>query len=355
MLDRKPSAPAGDVVEAQAALEKSLRDKKVSFSDLLRTKYWQSFEGRKAKVWRELGSRYYYQLLAAFYEANGPEAEVGVYGESGLGAYKTKSEFKYVIIGRALRFDWSEGQALILRINDIAERACEWWGPTADGEAKGNARAATAERQRFLDRALGYITAAYAAIDQENPPPGAVAPSERSDTYRKRIQALAARLDIEERNLDDALQRSAQIYYGRGMFYGALAAAGVSAALGAAFWLAEVDALNGVAFTAGAAGAVVSVLQRMSSNRPKARLTLDFNAGQKMLGYYGAVRPFIGGLLGYMIFVFLEGGLLPAFAVTTTAPLATFAGLGFLGGFNERWAQDMITGSAKRLEQDSSS
>jgi hypothetical protein len=137
------------------------------------------------------------------------------------------------------------------------------------------------------------------------------------------------------------------------MFVGAVVVGVLCAAVGGAFWLGDVQAAYGVAFPAGAAGAIVSVLQRMSSSRPTGRLSLDVNAGQQMLTYYGAIRPFVGGLLGYMIFVFLKGSLFPALSITTSAPLATFAGLGFLGGFNERWAQDMIAGSAKRLEQDS--
>jgi hypothetical protein len=349
---RRPS-PVGDVEEVRTRITNSLADGKVDFSDVLRTRYWQTFRAYGAREWRRLGNQYYDQLLTAFIASHGPETDVGMFGRSGLGAYKTDSKFQYLIVGKAIRFDWSEGQTLLQRIDGVAERAREWWGPTADGKSKRRKQTAIAERQRFLDRALGLISSLFAAIDQENPPDWRVAPAEQSDSYRKRMQALTTHIDEEERGLQDALQRSAQMCYGRGMFFGAIGVVFISTGLGAAFWLGDVAAAYGVAFPAGAAGAIVSVLQRMSSSRPASRLSLDFNAGQQMLTYYGAIRPFIGGLLGFMIFVFLKGSLFPALSITTNAPLATFAGLGFLGGFNERWAQDMIAGSAKRLEQDS--
>jgi hypothetical protein len=64
---------------------------------------------------------------------------------------------------------------------------------------------------------------------------------------------------------------------------------------------------------------------------------------------YGMVRPIIGGIFGMTLFVLLEGGLVPAIEITTDSELPFYAAVGFLAGFNERWAQDMLAGSARRL------
>jgi hypothetical protein len=314
--------------------------------------YWQSHHEREAAPWRALGDRYYDQALKTFQDIKGPSTEVAVYRASGLGVYKTSDEFRYLILINALRFDWSDAQVLVARVDGIAERAKEWWGPAADDGKGRQKKTAEAERHRFLDRAKSLMTSVYAAIEGENPRDGQISSAKRSEIYKAKLQILSEGLDRQENEMQDALQRSAQTCYGRGMFYGSIFVALLSAAVGGAFLLGDVPAAYGVAFPAGAAGALVSVLQRMSSSSPSGRLRLDFNAGQQMLTYYGAIRPFVGGLLGYMIFVFLKGSLFPALSIATTAPLATFAGLGFLGGFNERWAQDMLVGSAKRLEQD---
>ncbi len=281
------------------------------------------------------------------------EETISIFGRSGLGAYKGDG-LQYVIIANALRFDWSEGQALVNRVDEVAERAQEWWGSIAKRARGQRKRAANAERERILYLCLGLMSSVFAAIDRENPLDHHHARTERSSAYRKAMVTLGERISAAETNLEDSLQRSAQLFYGRGMFAGAAGVAVVSVLVGLAFWHYHVLAEYGVAFPAGAVGALVSVLQRMGTRNAERRLSLDPNAGQRMLPYYGAIRAVVGGVLGYTIFVFLKGGLFPALSITTTAPLATFTGLGFLGGLNERWAQDMIAGSARRLQQDSS-
>jgi hypothetical protein len=347
---RKRPHPTGNVQEKRAAIEEGLHEKKIAFTDLVQMGYWQTLKGRRAKAWRELGNHYYDPALESFKSANGPETEVGIFGRSGLGVYTTSANFRYAIKASAIRFDWSEAHVLLKRIDGVAERAREWWGPIAARKNSRRQATAAAEQRRHLERAYGLVTSVFAAIDRENPPDGRVSSATRSEPYQANLKMLVPLVDEAEEALRAGLQRSAQTRYGRGMFYGSVAVSLACAGIGLGFLLGGVPAAYGVALPAGAAGALVSVLQRMTSGS----LRLDFNAGDQMLSYYGAVRPLIGGLLGYMIFVFLKGSLFPALSITTTAPLATYAGLGFVGGFNERWAQDMLVGSAKRLNQRSS-
>jgi hypothetical protein len=99
-----------------------------------------------------------------------------------------------------------------------------------------------------------------------------------------------------------------------------------------------------VALPAGGIGALMSVLQRMTSGR----MRLDVHAGRGMLTFYGAVRPFVGGIFGMAVFVLIAGGLVSAIEVTG-APLPFYAGVGFLTGFSERLAQDMLAGASTQL------
>ncbi|HYB23661.1 MAG TPA: hypothetical protein VED41_07680 [Solirubrobacteraceae bacterium] len=350
---RRRPTPTGDPSEKEDAFQKVLADPKarVAFDDVVRLRYWQSHRSRAARRWRDLGDRYFDKVYLRF-KAQDPHTDVALYSRSGLGVYRTDTELRYMILNNALRFDWSDAHLLANRIDGIAERAKEWWGPAAAKKSGRQQATAATELRRFIERSMALLSGVFSAVDGENPRDGQRSLVVRSEHYRSKLEMLHARAEKEEVELAEAFQRSAQTCYGRGMAIGAGLVAICCLGVGLALYFGDVPAWYGVAFPAGAAGALVSVLQRMSSNRPRTRLQLDFNAGQRMLTVYGAVRPFVGGLFGFMIFVFLRGSLFPALSITTSAPLATYAGLGFLGGFNERWAQDMLAGSASRLERE---
>lgn len=358
--------PDGDVEEKRTTIEQALQHEgqDVDFTDVLRLRYWQSHRSRTAKPWRDLGNRYFDRLFAQF-KSQAPNTDVALFADCGIGVYRTDSDLRYVVLNAAVRFDWSDAYLITTRIDGIAERAKVWWEPqagdgkTLGGKGDGNSvrksrrqTTASAELSRFVERAFGLMTAVCSTVDLENPVDGERSRLSRSQPYRGKLEVLRNRANAEEAELNKALQRSAQTCYGRGMFWGFVLVLTICIVIGGGLLLGDVPAWYAVAFPAGAAGALVSVLQRMSSSSPKSQLRLDFNAGPQMITYYGALRPLVGGLLGYMIFVFLRGSLFPALSITTTAPLATYVGLGFLGGFNERWAQDMLVGSAKRLEHE---
>jgi hypothetical protein len=350
---RRRRVPTGNVEKKRRDLDRTLGDAnaKVDFTDVLRLRYWQSHRSKAARPWRELGDDYFDQTYARF-RSQEPDTDAAILEGCGIGVYRTSTHLEYVILAEAIRFDWSEAHVIADRVDGIADRAKVWWGPQAKGKKGKHQRLAADDLGRFIARALGLLSIIAATVDYENPKDGKLARTVRSQHYQGKLTMLRGLMEEEELALRDAFQRSAQTCYARGMFRGALVIAGLAGVVALVFYWQEVPAWYAVAFPAGAAGALVSVLQRMSSTSSKSRLTLDFNAGQRMLTYYGAIRPFVGGLLGYMIFVFLKGSLFPALSISTTAPLATYAGLGFLGGFNERWAQDMLVGSAKRLEHD---
>jgi hypothetical protein len=166
-----------------------------------------------------------------------------------------------------------------------------------------------------------------------------------SSQFLNRVEIIRPMVEEAEFAFRAAAQRYAQVRYGRGMVLGIGLLVLLCAALGIVFSAHDTPAWYGVALAAGGAGAVVSVLQRMAS----AKLHLDYNAGGGMLTTLGAVRPLIGATFGMVLFAVVDGGWLPSIDISHEKPLSFYAVLGFLAGFNERFAQDMLVGSAKHL------
>jgi hypothetical protein len=93
-------------------------------------------------------------------------------------------------------------------------------------------------------------------------------------------------------------------------------------------------------FGAGAAGAVVSVMQRMGS--PDG-LVKNYQAPPETIRLFGMLRPLIGGFVGTAFHVLVLAGLIPlALPDDRTATLYFLMGVAFLAGFSERWAKDLL-------------
>ena len=99
---------------------------------------------------------------------------------------------------------------------------------------------------------------------------------------------------------------------------------------------------------AGAVGAVISVLQRMG----KGPLDLNPESDKRSFWQLGLARPVIGATLGVVSYVLVGGGLIaitPPRSATNQA--LYFAGIAFLAGFSERFAQDMLIGPSGLAKQ----
>lgn len=97
---------------------------------------------------------------------------------------------------------------------------------------------------------------------------------------------------------------------------------------------------------AGAIGAVVSVMIRITLD-PTPDVTTERRRPVMLLA--GAFRPVIGGIFGVVFYVFVLGGLLPFRPGDGADAGLFFAGLAFLAGFSERWAQDTLVQSTPGL------
>jgi hypothetical protein len=98
-------------------------------------------------------------------------------------------------------------------------------------------------------------------------------------------------------------------------------------------------------YTAGALGAIVSVLTRMRSRS----FPLDYEVGRMPALWLGALRPFIGAVFGLFVYFALRGELLQQLQEPDEEGQAFFffTVLAFIAGFSERLTRVLIT-SAER-------
>lgn len=381
---RRPqrSRPAPDT-RAQD-LEVLIRDGKISFGEVVRLKHWRDAGTSEEKA---LGEQLYEKALSSFKKAKSSETKE--LGESlnvsvfacGCGAFVTPDgRFWHSIIERAIGFDWLDVLPLLNAINNLAARSCDLWPAdpalfrdvTEPPPGKGlRARVSTHLRNRRLrrakesvmrrephrDRVYEICTSLFSAVNMETlhrsemKAGGQKTTQDPSSQFRRRLQLIAPSIRDAESNFHRSAQRYAQGLYGRGMVLGIFFVGMVCGLLATVFLADHVPAWYGVAILAGGVGAAVSVLQRMASGR----LRLEYDAGRRTLLTLGAVRPIIGATFGTVLFCAVEGGWLPAIHASTSSALAFYAVLGFLAGFNERFAQDMLVISANQLRGSSSS
>ena len=95
-----------------------------------------------------------------------------------------------------------------------------------------------------------------------------------------------------------------------------------------------------VALIAGAIGAVISVIQRITNQS----FQVDYDIGRPYAFFLGGLRPLIGGAFAIAItFVFDSGILhLPTKSANLRDQHMALIVVGFLAGFSERWAQDTL-------------
>ena len=81
-------------------------------------------------------------------------------------------------------------------------------------------------------------------------------------------------------------------------------------------------------------------MERLTSGK----LEMNHEAGRAINVTLGLMRPFIGALFAVALFFFISGDLVSVFQLPDgeQAQRYFFAGLGFLAGFSERFAQDMV-------------
>jgi hypothetical protein len=137
-----------------------------------------------------------------------------------------------------------------------------------------------------------------------------------------------------------AAERSGQITYVGGMLFGMLAPLLISIA----GWIlvghnhSSAVGIGLLCFSAGAVGALVSVMSRLSSGK----VTLDWEYGKDTLRTLGSLRPFVGAVFGLITYLALRSGVIGIDLANHDGRSYYYVVFSFAAGFSERLAQDML-------------
>jgi hypothetical protein len=152
-------------------------------------------------------------------------------------------------------------------------------------------------------------------------------------------------LDDVEAFYVQAGENSARIVFFRGMVLGTFA---LAALVGGVYlvgwqfgWLdpeREPTYTLFVTIAMGAAGAVLSVMTRM---KRRDGWSLEWEVGRKSVRFLGGIRPWIGALFAFVLYLALKSQLVDAFG-SVEKELYFYATVAFLAGFSERWAQVLL-------------
>lgn len=168
-------------------------------------------------------------------------------------------------------------------------------------------------------------------------------------TQQQKDGALAAvktEWEVVRSSVEGMIQRQARFEYFEGVGLGALVTIPVLAVGG---WLAAryggsylgKPGAFAAAIIGGAAGAVISVTQRLTAGN----LQLDFTAPKYQKIALGALRPIVGAVFVAVVYFAIVGGMLGIEERTGTnasSAVAFFAVAGFAAGFSERFATDVL-------------
>jgi hypothetical protein len=177
---------------------------------------------------------------------------------------------------------------------------------------------------------------------------GGMAPDARSRRVGSAVRAADRELAALSRFVQVSARRSALGLYlaglpaGAGIVYTLVEFAARSATIGS---IVENRQLP-ICLASGAIGAVISVMARVSRGE---RVDVDSDKSKLVTLLAGSFRPVIGAVFGAVLYVLVNGGLLPLIVPDGDKKCLFFAGLAFLAGFTERWAQDTIVSSAPKV------
>lgn len=211
------------------------------------------------------------------------------------------------------------------------------WRATAlsrEGNQLVSGRRATALAS-MLQSVVVCLLGVLDAQQQVGPPPFGLAP----ERTQRSLAAAGKELDRIAHYLHRSAQAVAQKYYLQGMATSLPLLPLIAFAVGRLHLASvRVEPLV-IAGVGGGVGALISVMTRITSGK----LTLDCHADPVLLRLSGAFRPLIGAILGLAVYVLMQSGIVPVALPLPPKEPYFFAAVGFLAGFSERWAQDMLS------------
>ena len=173
------------------------------------------------------------------------------------------------------------------------------------------------------------------------------------EVREEQLDELSDRLDEAEDFMLRSAKRRTQSHYLKGMMAGTGA---VLVGVGLLGWLLSALGLAGsenadavLALSAGALGALISVLMRMTGGQFNLPV-LDSEMQKTDVHLVAAARPLIGAVSGVVAYALVRSSLVPIDSQSSEDPTFLWMGIAFLAGFSERLAQDMFARSGRGLE-----
>ena len=166
------------------------------------------------------------------------------------------------------------------------------------------------------------------------------------------IRRLDRELDLIDASYEQAASREAQIVYLGGMLMGVLALCALALPIGLLLSGTDVP-VNLTTFfgclIAGAIGALVSVVTRMSADKFHVR----HEVGRGYVQRVAAFRPFIGSVFGLLVYFALAGGVIRQLDIPDTDEnrFAFFLVLAFAAGFSERMVKEVLRSAGGEEER----
>jgi len=171
--------------------------------------------------------------------------------------------------------------------------------------------------------------------------------------------ATRSAYDSELKNIahyvGEAGSRQAQIIYLQGMMRGLLALIVLAPLLALMFRTLDVPGVSSTLFVgclvAGSFGAAISVLMRMSGGR----FDVNHEVGREYVTNLGFARPFIGAVFALLLYFAFKGELLQQVEPPQgpQGEFAFFVASGFVIGFSERFAKEIVRATDQSTGADS--
>jgi len=261
-----------------------------------------------------------------------------------------------VLVGKTTRFKFRERRKLLVR---LAERDISGQVPAFDVQlwrAIWMARRTERDSDYLLSRGPRMVVAdmlynivvfLLGALDAAAPKPGEVCTSRGTNSTRTTQESLTGTASVAKRELDELCKyveregiSTAVRLYLLGMPLGAAILA-ILTFIAFSAPIPDQRNLLVLAIVAGGIGSITSVMFRITQGQ---KLSVDPQQGLAVTIVAGMFRPIIGAVFGVALYVLVVGNLLPLDEASEKAHF--YAGLAFLAGFVERWAQDTIVRSA---------
>lgn len=322
-----------------AAFQASLDEDSVAWGEVVEAKVRASTKLTSDPMQLAIGERYFPLLLQSFRKTH-KGVEFAIQEDAGIGVVLHTADqgdpagdrIDWAVIRRTLRFEWNLPRVLLVETQQLGEEVRRWVRNPS-------------ERRDLMSSLYNVMTQIGATIGREN---RRTASNDEGDKPSEHIEhdvsIIKKQLDAARDQFRAETERAAQFRYALGMVRGAVGALmlwGIAAGILA---LQHIDLINVVGFASGAVGACVSVLERMT----RGKLEINAQSGDRMIMGLGALRPVVGAIFGYVVFLIIRAELISLFVLpkSHSGALAYVAAFGFVAGFNERFAQDVLANAS---------